>query len=302
MGLSASMRRRVGVQFLPGNKLEIPKRLKSRVSLMVPPVKLWNVAQRRSAMCSVVWAVSMLLGRGGHAQNRAGQYAPADIEYGSQIYTAQCSACHGVTGDVIRGVDLRSGQLRRASSDSDLRSIVTTGIPGTAMPPFNFNTSELAGIVAYIRNMRDFDARAVTPGDAGRGQALFEGTGSCGSCHRVNGKGPRVAPDLSNIGAIRTADALQRSLLDPSGSMLPANRPVRAVTRDGKVISGRRLNEDTYSVQLIDNQEHLVSLAKADLREYSVIKTSSMPSYKSKLGSQELADLVAYLLSLKGLK
>ena len=75
---------------------------------------------------------------------------------------------------------------------------------------------------------------------------------------------------------------------------------MRAVTRAGKVISGRRLNEDTYTVQLIDEQEHLVSLAKADLREYTVIKTSPMPSYRDKLTSKDLADLVSYLLSLKG--
>jgi len=80
----------------------------------------------------------------------------------------------------------------------------------------------------------------------------------------------------------------------------PINRAVRAMTRDGKVITGRRLNEDTYSVQLIDAQEHLVSLLKADLREYEVLKTSPMPSYKEKLSGPELADVLAYLLTLKG--
>ncbi|PYR60065.1 MAG: hypothetical protein DMF91_13130 [Acidobacteria bacterium] len=75
---------------------------------------------------------------------------------------------------------------------------------------------------------------------------------------------------------------------------------MRAVTRDGKVINGRRLNEDTYTVQLMDDQERLVSLAKADLRDYTILKTSLMPSYKDTLGADDLADLVAYLLSLKG--
>ena len=74
---------------------------------------------------------------------------------------------------------------------------------------------------------------------------------------------------------------------------------MRAVTKDGKVITGRRLNEDTYSIQIIDPQEHLVSLVKADLREYTFIKTSGMPSYKDKLSSKDIADLTAYLLSLK---
>jgi putative heme-binding domain-containing protein len=118
----------------------------------------------------------------------------------------------------------------------------------------------------------------------------------------VNGKGPRVAPDLSNVGALRTADMLEKSLVDPTAAMLPVNRSVRVVTRDGKVITGRRLNEDTYSVQLIDDHEQLMSLEKADLRDYAVLKTSSMPSYKDKLSLQELADVVAYLLSLKGTK
>jgi putative heme-binding domain-containing protein len=269
---------------------------------MIPPAQRWKVPQRWLFQCSLLCALGALLGPGAQAQNRAGQYAPADIAYGAQIYATQCSICHGVEGDAVPNVDLRAGQFRHIASDVDLRSIVTNGIPGTAMSPFNFDAAELAGIVAYIRNMRDFDARAVTPGDPGRGQALFAGTGNCMSCHRVNGTGPRVAPDLSDIGAMRTADALERSLLDPNGAMLPANRSVRAVTRDGKVITGRRLNEDTYLVQLIDDQEHLVSLAKAGLREYTVIKTSSMPSYKDKLSSRDLADIVAYLLSLKGLK
>jgi mono/diheme cytochrome c family protein len=82
--------------------------------------------------------------------------------------------------------------------------------------------------------------------------------------------------------------------------MLPINRFVRAVTRDGKAITGRRLNEDTYTVQLIDANERLVSLVKAELREYTVLKTSAMPSYKDKLTAGELDDVVAYLRTLKG--
>jgi hypothetical protein len=51
---------------------------------------------------------------------------------------------------------------------------------------------------------------------------------------------------------------------------------------------------------LIDDQEQLLSLSKADLREYTVLTTSAMPSYKDKLTAQEMADLLAYLVSLKG--
>jgi len=137
-------------------------------------------------------------------------------------------------------------------------------------------------------------------GNAARGQAAFEGKGGCGQCHRVNGRGSRKAPDLTDIGRTRTAAAIQRSLVDPTGSMQPINRPVRAVKADGTVITGRRLNEDTYTVQLLTGEGRLVSLVKSELTQWSVDTTSPMPSYKDTLKPDELVDLVAYLASLKG--
>jgi hypothetical protein len=80
--------------------------------------------------------------------------------------------------------------------------------------------------------------------------------------------------------------------------MRPMNRPVRAVTRDGAVITGRRLNEDTYTVQVVTPEGRLVSLVKGDLREWSVSLASPMPSYKDTLSADDLADLLAYLVSL----
>lgn len=252
-------------------------------------------------------AVCAFLALGGSAasaqgQDRAPQYFQSDIQYGAQIFASQCTACHGENGDLIPGVNFRAGQFKRVISDNDLRTTITNGVPGTAMQPFTFGASELTGIVSYLRNMGSFNARGLLLGNASRGKALFEGAGNCATCHAVNGKGPRVAPDLGDVGALRTAELIHRTLIDPAGSMLPANRPVHAVTRDGKVINGRRLNEDTYTVQLIDEQEHLVSLTKADLREYNVLKSTAMPSYKDKFNAQELADLEAYLLSLRGVK
>jgi putative heme-binding domain-containing protein len=267
-------------------------------------VRLLVVSLRALLHCAIVCTVFVLRGPATRAQgqDRAPQYFQADIQYGAQIFTSQCTSCHGENGDMIPGVNFRAGQFKRVITDNDLRLTITNGVPGTAMQPFTFGASELTGIVSYLRNMSSFNARGLMIGDAARGHILFEGTGNCVSCHAVNGKGPRVAPDLGDIGVLRTADFIHRTLLDPSGTMLPAVRPVRAVTRDGKVINGRRLNEDTYTVQLIDEQERLLSLTKADLREYTVLKSTSMPSYKDKFSAQELADLEAYLLSLRGVK
>ena len=227
-----------------------------------------------------------------------GEYAPADIAYGARLYDAQCTTCHGATGDGVGGVNLASGRFRNAASDQDLVRVITSGIPGTGMLAFRFDAAELTGIVAFLRNMNGFDRGAVKPGDMARGRAIFEGKGRCTECHRVGARGPRAAPDLSDIGSLRSAGSLLRSLADPSSQMMPINRPIRLVTRDGTVITGRRLNEDTYSVQLIDDRERLLSLTKADLREYTITTVSPMPSYRT-LADDELADLVAYLLSLK---
>lgn len=234
-------------------------------------------------------------------QPGAGTYSRADIESGSRLFAVHCTSCHGTGGDAVPGVNL-GGQLRRGASDRELRGILTNGITGTAMPPGKFSDAELASLVAYVRNMRALDGPPVARGDAARGRVLFEQKGGCTTCHRVSGQGPRVAPDLTNIGAVRTASVLERVLVDPTGTMLPSNRSVRAVTRDGEIIRGRRLNEDTHTVQLIDEKERLLSLEKSTLTEFVVVKTSSMPSYRDTLTADERADIVAYLMSLTGVK
>jgi len=269
-----------------------------------PSVKIRWLSFCALLLCASICGVSVLRAPSVHAQgqDRAPQYFQSDIQYGAQIFATQCTPCHGTSGDQIPGVNFRAGQFKRVVTDNDLRATITTGVPGTAMQPFAFGASELTGIVSYLRNMASFDAKGLLVGNASRGQALFAGEGKCATCHAVNGKGPRVAPDLGDVGVLRTAELLHRTLIDPAASMLPANRPIHAVTKDGKVINGRRLNEDTYTVQLIDEQERLVSLTKSDLREFTVLKTTPMPTYKDQFSAQQLADLEAYLLSLRGVK
>ena len=259
-----------------------------------------QMLMKRTIVCaalSVLWSHSVDRIA---AQDAAGGYAAADIAYGARLYTAQCATCHGPNGDMVGGVDLKSGKFRNATTDQDLTRVIAIGFPNAGMPAFRFDPAEFAGIIAYLRNMTTFDAGSAKAGDVDRGRALFEGRGGCTRCHRVDAKGARVAPDLSDIGANRSAGSLQRSLVDPNSQMMPINRPVRIVTRDGKTINGRRLNEDTYTVQILDEQERLLSFNKAELREFTILTTSPMPSFRDQLSADDLADLVAYLLSLKG--
>ena len=252
-----------------------------------------------AVICATV-AGAALAGRPGVAQTQDHQYSATEIQAGSRLYATQCQQCHGQMGDQISGINLRRGQFRRAASDDDIKRIVTTGITESGMPPFKFQPAELDSIIAFIRAGFDPGGTAVKIGDAQRGRGVYEGKGQCATCHRVNGVGSRTAPDLSDIGSARQAAALHRSLIEPTKGMWPINRPVRIVTRDGRTISGRRLNEDTFTIQMIDANERLVAIDKSEIKEYEKAAASTMPSVAGKLSGDEIADLIAYLLSLKG--
>jgi len=237
------------------------------------------------------------------AQQHAGQYDIADIEYGAQLFGGRCVQCHGERGDLMPQANLRSGRFRNATSDRDLQRVIREGVPGTAMVAQGYAEAELLALVAYLRNMSSYDASAgsLLLGDPVRGRALFEGEGDCLSCHRVGTEGGVTAPPLTDIGSTRTAATLRRTIIDPQEALLPINRPVRAVTQNGTEIRGRRLNEDTFTVQLVTNDGRLVALDKTRLRSYTIGTESGMPAYGDKFDDDEIADLLAYLLSLKGL-
>jgi putative heme-binding domain-containing protein len=159
-----------------------------------------------------------------------------------------------------------------------------------------------------------------SPGDAARGKSIFESSkGNCTSCHRVNGTGSLYGPDLSAIGAPPrtpvgggqgrggaaapppsgpTAPQFTQKLLDPNAAVSVQNRYVRLVMKDGKTLSGKLLNLDTFAVQMFDSNEKLVNVSKTNVREMTMV--SPMPSYRDKLTTQEVADVVGYLMSLKG--
>jgi len=254
-------------------------------------------ARRATTLLALTW---LMAGLPGAQEQHPGEYSASLVESGARLYTAQCVTCHATTGDGVGGIDLRRGTFRRVSSDVDLRRVIVEGVPGTAMRRFNFTPAEQQALVAYIRAGLDVNARSVKVGDATRGRLVFETKGGCARCHRTSGTGPKQAPDLTDIGSLRSPAMLQSAILDPTPVMLPINRPIRAVTKDGNVITGRRLNEDTFTVQIIDERERLLSLVKSDLKEFQVLKTSSMPAYRETLTADEIADLVAYLLTLKG--
>jgi putative heme-binding domain-containing protein len=225
----------------------------------------------------------------------------ADLLDGERAYRSICANCHGPDGDVIAGIDLGRGQFRRPMTDADLVRIIRTGIPNTPMPASAMSVEQAQTIVAYLRSRaaatRSGTAGGVVRGDPLRGKTAFETAGACASCHRVAGAGSRVGPDLTGIGERRSAAELERALLEPGADVAPANRTYRVVLKDGTTVTGRLLGHDTFTVQMLDSKEQLRSLAKSELREQGVV-ASPMPVYRGT--SQDVADIVSYLSSLRG--
>jgi putative heme-binding domain-containing protein len=228
-----------------------------------------------------------------------GVFNGSQVDAGRKLWAANCAVCHGSQGKGGRGPDLTTGKFRHGGTDDDLYRTMRNGLPGTEMPGFPLSEAESLQLISFLRALGRATVPPPASGDAARGRALFTGAGQCQTCHRVGSEGSRVGPDLSDVGERLAPVDLLASLVRPDERARPDHRYVRLVTRDGRTITGRRLNEDSYSVQLIDSQDRLVGVMKSELRDYQLIKNSPMPSYQGKLSQEQLSDLVAYLASLK---
>src|ERR1019366_8768032 len=261
------------------------------VAAAYPYIIMW-----RSIQISVFFlGAGALFGQQGHT------YTPGDVQDGERVFLGQCARCHGPDGTDVQGVDLSHNSFKHGTSDEDLIGIIRNGIPGTAMPPNNMTPFVANTVVAFMRTMATGGGATVQIGDAKRGKAVFEGKGNCTSCHRVKGNGARFGPDLSDIGAARRATEIQESIVNPDAQILPQNRIVRVVTKKGETIDGRLLNQDGFTVQVFDRKERMLSFQRADLKEFTILDKSPMPSFKGKFTDDELADLTGYLVSLKGI-
>jgi quinoprotein glucose dehydrogenase len=254
---------------------------------------------RRAGSISVLFLLAAFGARPAFAQRF---HVANEAEQGERVYEATCITCHGLEGDEVPGIDFGKGRFRRVNSDADLVRIIKDGVPGTAMPPNKLPDVQLANLVTYLRSLTATESLTSLPGDAARGQALVEGKGKCLDCHRIQANGSRLGPDLTDIGQFRRKAELEKAIMDPAAEVRPEHRSYRVVTKDGVTIVGRLLNHDTLMVLLIDDKQQLRAFNKADLRSHGFVLESPMPSYKGRISNEELADVVRYLASLKGIK
>lgn len=254
-------------------------------------------------LCFFLFLSSSLVLLAQQRQLRNPHRSPADVKAGKRIFRIQCTICHGLDAKGFFAPDLTREKFRHAGTDSDLFRIISFGIPGTVMYPLRTSERQIWQIIAFVRTLKGTSNQLKPIGNPESGLRIFREKGECQKCHMVNGEGGRLGPDLSDVGWQRSLDYLRDSILKPSeviGSVLSGRyAPVEIATRDGKVIEGVLLNEDGYSVQIMDEEENLFSYGKGDLASIERGEVSAMPSYEETFSAQELDDLVTYLYSLR---
>jgi putative heme-binding domain-containing protein len=227
----------------------------------------------------------------------------ADLLRGEKLFQVHCALCHGLKGEGGRGPVLTRPKLSRALDDAALLNILDNGIPGTEMPGAGaMSDREMRQTAAYVRSLGKVALKPV-PGDSARGAAIYRGKGNCAACHSVHGDGGVAGPDLSTIGDSRSAAYLRESILTPDAAVPEDYLLVTVVANSGERVTGARVNEDSFSIQLRDNSGRSYSFWKKDVAQIERQRGKSpMPSYQGQLAEAELTDLVAYLASLKEAK
>jgi putative heme-binding domain-containing protein len=250
---------------------------------------------------TVIASLCLVAGGIAAATPALAQHATAeDIADGQRAFASNCAVCHGPDGNIIPNIDFSRGIYRREYTDAELVDIIQNGIPNTAMPATaRMTVAQAERIVAYLRDLPAQEGGSLVAGDVTRGREVFFAKGACDDCHAVGGSGSRKGPDLSRIGLERRALEIEDSILNPAAVVQPNARTVRVRTDEGDVVTGRLLNQDTFTVQLIDDDEKLRSFDRSELRDFAFV-ASPMPSYVGMLSAQEIADLVAYLTSQQG--
>lgn len=229
---------------------------------------------------------------------------PTALKQGQNIYRGRCAVCHGIDAKGFRGSDLTTGDWVHGGSDAQIFRTIRAGVAGTEMPPHgNMSEDEIWMVITYLRTLSAPGGAAPERGDAARGEQLFwaKDRANCGQCHMVGPRGGRVGPNLTRIGAARSAAALEREIRRPAEVIPVGFESVTIVTKDGRRIRGARKNEDTFSVQIMTGSEEILSFSKKEVEVISEMERSLMPGYgPERLSDTDLADVVRYLRTLRG--
>ncbi len=249
--------------------------------------------------------------RTGSAQRKSVP-APLDpmvLAEGQALFRGLCSGCHGGAGRGGKGPDLTDNRWIHGGTDDDISRVIQNGVPRTTMKKLGdvLKPDQIRKLIAYIRSLARSPGESTwkpyLTGDFQRGRKLFfdlQGKLQCAKCHSIGGEGGRIGPALDRIASRRAAEFIMESILDPSREIAPEYEAVAVATKDGRVITGLRINETNFSIQLHEENGRFHSFLKRDLEEVKVMKKSLMPeNFGELLTVKDLHDLFAYLMTLE---
>jgi len=222
------------------------------------------------------------------------------IQSGMGLFRSRCADCHGMDARGVRGPDLTQ-VWASGRTDGGLFRTLRRGVPGTEMPSVGPRTpdDEVWKILAYLKTIAAPTATDVEVGNAQNGERVFRA--QCAGCHRVDGTGGRLGPDLSRIGTARARCAIVRRVRGATEDFRDGYQPVIITLKNGQTVRGVRKNGDLFSVQIMDGRERIQGYLKSDVREVADGKASAMPVFGAdRLNESDLNDLLAYLSTLKG--
>ena len=271
---------------------------------------------RRHTLPALLLVIALCFPVGGVRAQEKNPYAGDGkiAKLGEYQFRLNCAFCHGLGArGGGRGPDLTRRQKRHGSSDAEMFRSIHDGIPGTAMPAatnggigVGMSDEEIWQVVTYLRSVQ-VKAPAEPAGDSAHGKELFKGALGCSTCHMIQGKGGRLGPDLSTVGASRSTEYLAESVRRPSRRLAQGifeamkefpqeYESVSVVAADGTKLSGVVLNQDQFTLQMLDTGQQLHLFEKDKLRSFEIRRESAMPAYDQKmLSDKDLEDLIAYL-------
>ena len=221
-------------------------------------------------------------------------------QVGMAIFRSRCADCHGMDARGVRGPDLTQVWASGRSDDGLFRT-VRRGIPGTEMPAQSARTpdDEVWKVLAYLKTLAAPAASDAPVGNVANGERIYRA--QCASCHRTNGRGGRIGPDLSRVGASRARSALVRRIRGAEEEYIDGYEPVTVTTKNGQTVRGVKKNSDLFSVQVMDQRERIQGYTRSEVQAVAEPKQSAMPAFDvTRLPENDLNDLLSYLATLKG--
>jgi putative heme-binding domain-containing protein len=236
------------------------------------------------------------------------------IAQGEQVYNQNCTSCHGPNGgageigpEIIHNLSV---PLRGELNDNQILDVIRNGAPGTAMPAWQGKLADddILKMGAFLQSLRGTAIDNPLPGNVAHGDEIFWNKGQCGTCHMLGGRGGLRGPDLTNIAAERKSNLIVDALTKPNHRVygdggvhlraLPTMDTYDAVhitLSNGRTVDGVLLNQDSYSLQLMGDDNELHLLDRSEVKAVAN-KPPLMPTdYDKRLTKDEFADLMAFL-------